>query len=55
MLRLLNHLFEQAKDNLLVASPTNFAPLQGEANAYRDLARLITTPPLTEEQRKGGF
>lgn len=49
LLRLLDLLLERAKDNLLDASPVTFAPLQGEAFAYRDLKRMILTKPLPKD------
>lgn len=43
-LELLNLLLEAAKNNLLTCDPNAFNRLQGEAQAYDKLIRLITRP-----------
>ena len=44
VLRLLALVFEEKRDALLTANPQNFAPLQGEAIAYRELLKMLLTP-----------
>ena len=44
MVRLLVLEFEEARDALLTADPTRFAPMQGEAFALRKLITRLTTP-----------
>ena len=44
VLRLLVLEFEEARDALLTADPTRFAPMQGEAFALRKLITRLTTP-----------
>ena len=44
VLKLLALLFDEARDRLLVANPETFMPLQGEANAYRSLLKMLLTP-----------
>ena len=44
-LTLLDLTFEEARDQLLKATPTTFAPFQGEALAIREITDAIRRPP----------
>jgi hypothetical protein len=55
MIRLLRLEFEEARDALLTADPTRFAPLQGEATALRHLLTRLTTPrPMIPKETSNG-
>lgn len=41
---LLGLLFEEAKHNLVKCNPGDFARIQGEAQAYENLIRMLTRP-----------
>jgi hypothetical protein len=49
--RLLGLLLEDAKDQLLVANPQTFGPIQAEAIVYADLIKKLTVarPELPKE------
>lgn len=51
-LELLNLLLEGAKNNLLTCEPNEFIRLQGEAQAYDKLIRLITRPSIKLQNLK---
>lgn len=55
VVRLLVLEFEEARDALLTADPTRFAPLQGEAVALRQLITRLTTPrPMIPKETPNG-
>lgn len=51
-LELLNLLLEGSKNNLLACQEIDFLKLQGEAQAYDKLIRLITRPSLNLQNTK---